>query len=70
MKTEHVWIAATIALLGYSIYKRDPVFIPVNIAFLLFNLYQLRKNRPKREKKALSIPTPYGEEEVGKYGRY
>ena len=45
MKTEYVWGTVSGILLGYSIVKRDIVFIVANIGFLLFNIYQLKKKR-------------------------
>jgi len=45
MKTEYAWIVVSIVLEVYSILTHDLVFIGVNLGFIVFNLFQLRKKK-------------------------
>jgi len=48
MKTEYVWGVVSGILLGYSIVKQDIIFIIANTGFLIFNIYQLLRNKKKK----------------------
>jgi hypothetical protein len=45
MITEHVWITVSIILWLYAMVTDDKVFIAVNLGFIFFNIYQLRKHK-------------------------
>lgn len=43
IKQDWIFIAGGLFLLAYSIYLKDPVFIPLQIVFVLASLYEIYK---------------------------
>ncbi len=46
-KRDEIFVAGGVCLLIYSIYLRDPIFIPLQIVFIISSLYEIAHTRGK-----------------------